>query len=887
VFRATGVVKRWLLSPHLLPRCARLTPMTTHTILFLAANSFRADPFAFEQEASAIDYALHRSQRHESFELIWATTPLRELRELRYRQPTVVHFSGHNRHADIRTTDRPQRNVISYPDTGTGGLYLEDEDGSSRLVSGIELGRMFSVVGASLRLVMLSGCDSEPLAAALADHVDYVVGTSEALPDRAVRSFALAFYAGLAEHESVQAAYARARAAHAAYGFRNADLSRLLVRDGVDASQPWFAFSAEPGARSGRIRSDGNEERGLGQPASKGMPDEDPPDPAPRPMPPAAKAGTVPTASPSSWAEFFSPRAPRKPLHEPHEAGRSVDIALHRSGFASELARDDDDPTHVQPTTRLGARRHYKLLVQIGAALDDTLFAAPPPSIDPLLPPSADGHRLEVTVFAIDFALTGTATRELWLPNTGPTKVVVFSVRAPDRPGPARLRIVISHDGHALQSFIVTAQIAHTEEVAPTRALNATLEYAATRQFANLAALRKRDATAVINDDPVGGHSITLKRGETTGTFTFSDDQIRTASTAVRAILEDAARAPSFDEPPPRPGTPAYATRAADHDAAIRKLAALGANLHLALFDHADRGGKQLIQALMSATEQRLQLIHVARSLVIPWAVLYDGWIPDDLDTSRLPVCHGALADGSSCAHTEASELICVRRFWGLRHDLELVLGSSIPRDAVTRFRVPSDRPPLRVLHGRTMQDATFMPDTYTSLMYQPGVPVWEHDVYTLFEGDQRPAILVAMGHFSSGAPVPGTLVHAIDLVPKPLTNIGVTKQTRSLGDWAFPHSIVLLMACSSAAVAADALTGMIDAFGSAGAAAIIGTESTVFPRLSGRAAASLYRGLVDTGGQLAGALRALRWELMRDATPLAFAFTAYGNADLAREDAP
>jgi hypothetical protein len=564
---------------------------------------------------------------------------------------------------------------------------------------------------------------------------------------------------------------------------------------------------------------------------------------------------------------------------------RSVDIELRRA-VGPGVPHDPRAPDIVAATTRLGAGRRYALCVQIGRVLPGSLFRGRPPALDRLLPPSAAGHHLDVTVFALDFALASPGVQRLWLPRLGGTELVRFLLDAPARPGPARCRVVVSHGDHALQVFVVTAQIAAREERAAEPVLVAALEHAATRRFDNLALLRPRAATAVVNDDPLGSHSITLKRGDRTGTFRFGDDQIRAASAAVRRVLEDAARSGQFDEPPPAAGSDAHAARVAAHHAVIRTLAALGANLQLALFDHADPGGRQLLGELLRGADQRLQLIHVARSLVIPWSTLYDGWVPDDLDTSRLEVCDGVTGDGAACGHGADERLVCMRRFWGLRHDVELMLGSAEARDAITSFQIPADRPPLRVLHGRTLQRATFMPAPYVSLLYRPGVPVWDHDVYTLLEPELRPAIVVAMGHFSLTTPVPGATVHAIDLIPAALTNIGVSKQALRLGDWEWPRSIVLLLACSSAVTAADALTGMIDAFAGAGAAAIIGTETTVFPRLSARAACSIVDHLVHGRATLASALRTLRWELVRDASPLGFSFTAYGNADLTREQA-
>lgn len=624
----------------------------------------------------------------------------------------------------------------------------------------------------------------------------------------------------------------------------------------------------------------GLENTGVGRPSRMPISDDGPPPPSDARGP--SVIGVVHGKPPSP--DDVEPPKPT-PIVEP-APGRSVGIVLHRRGFKSELPGEAHEPTRVRHTTRLAAGRAYQLRVQIGPLRDDSLIEVAPPSIDGLVPARPDGNTLEVAVFGLDFAVTSKhAVRALWLPATGASQVLEFNLTAPAKAGPARLRVMVSHADHLLQSFVVSAEIAHGEERAPARTVIAKLEHSATRRFDNLAALRPRAATAVINDDPSGDHSITLKRGDATCTFAFTDAQVRAAAERVRALLEQAVHAPAFEEPPPLRTSDAFGARVAAYKEQIRTLAVYGKQLYLALSSKTNAAGRELLRELAKLPDQRLQLVHVTRSLVIPWATIYDGWLPRDLKVAGLDVCLGPPEGGPPCGHDGTEQLICVTRFWGMRHYLELQLGDPRKVDAITTFQAPPDRRQLRILQGKRLRDEHFLPDDYTKLLAQPDV-AWNGDVYDLLAAAKRPAVFVAMGHFSIEEPAPGSHVHTIDLVPETLTDTGVSQLVIEEGDWKDPHSIVLLMACSSAVAASDALIGMIDAFASAGAAAIIGTESTVYPRLSARAACLLYQQLVDGNGKLAEAMRALRWTLARDATPLAFTFTAYGNADLAREDA-
>jgi hypothetical protein len=228
-----------------------------HTILFLAANPVGTDRVALDRDARAIQVELERSGFRDRFELVtrWAAEPLDLLRELRKLKPTVVHFSGHGtagvaRHARRR---RPRRDVDIKPGHSGGdprsGLFFQGPDGGPLLVSTEALEATFGAAGSSVQLIVLSACYSELNAQALLRHVGCVVGMGGAIADDAARSFAIGFYGGLGERESIAAAYAQGCAAIRLQGLANRP--KLAVRAGIDAGKLVLAAHA-PDRADGR-----------------------------------------------------------------------------------------------------------------------------------------------------------------------------------------------------------------------------------------------------------------------------------------------------------------------------------------------------------------------------------------------------------------------------------------------------------------------------------------------------------------------------------------------------------------------------------------------------------------------------------------------------------
>jgi hypothetical protein len=227
------------------PELPAQRPLMKHTILFLAANPLGTDRIALDREARAIQVELERSGFRDRFELVtrWAAEPLDLLRELRKLKPTVVHFSDHGTAgvAGHAFGPEPHRDVDIEPGHSGGdprpGLFFQGPDGGPQLVSTDALEVTFGAAGSSVQLIVLSACYSELNAQTLLRHVDCVVGVSGAIAADAARSFAIGFYGGFGERESIAAAYAQGCAAISLQGLSDRDRPKLAVRAGIDAGK--------------------------------------------------------------------------------------------------------------------------------------------------------------------------------------------------------------------------------------------------------------------------------------------------------------------------------------------------------------------------------------------------------------------------------------------------------------------------------------------------------------------------------------------------------------------------------------------------------------------------------------------------------------------------
>lgn len=158
-------------------------------ILILAANPKGTTQLRLDQEAREIESALERAKERDQFDIktksAVRTTDVRQA--MLDFKPQIVHFSGHG--------------------AGDEGLLWENDLGQKHLVNAEALAGFFKLFANRVECVVLNACYSEIQAEAIAQYIDYVIGMSQAIGDRAAIEFAVSFYDALGAGESIEFAY--------------------------------------------------------------------------------------------------------------------------------------------------------------------------------------------------------------------------------------------------------------------------------------------------------------------------------------------------------------------------------------------------------------------------------------------------------------------------------------------------------------------------------------------------------------------------------------------------------------------------------------------------------------------------------------------------------
>jgi hypothetical protein len=153
-------------------------------LLILASNPRR--DLNLDREISDLINAV---QRLGEFEVaLGLGVRAQELQEkLAEHSPRFVHFCGHG--------------------AGEKGLVFQDEDGREQIVSTEILTRIFKNFSDEIDCTVLNACDSQHQADEIAKHIDYVVGMSQPILDKAAHLFSNGFYKGLGTGKSIEQAY--------------------------------------------------------------------------------------------------------------------------------------------------------------------------------------------------------------------------------------------------------------------------------------------------------------------------------------------------------------------------------------------------------------------------------------------------------------------------------------------------------------------------------------------------------------------------------------------------------------------------------------------------------------------------------------------------------
>lgn len=227
-------------------------------ILFLGANGRDTTRLRLGTEVRDIRRELETAGAPEAFHITaeLAVRPADLQRLLLLHEPHLIHFSGHGLNPDpdktTTTNGGPTTREFAPSETSsvegfTGGLLLENDTGAAVAVRPDVFADLLAIVkrDVPLRCVVLNACFSAAQAAAIAEHVDCVIGTTRAIEDDSAIAFATAFYRAISHGKSIGTAFDLGRNEIGLRGLPGQDVLRLYLRSGVKPDRVFLQNEAK------------------------------------------------------------------------------------------------------------------------------------------------------------------------------------------------------------------------------------------------------------------------------------------------------------------------------------------------------------------------------------------------------------------------------------------------------------------------------------------------------------------------------------------------------------------------------------------------------------------------------------------------------------------
>jgi uncharacterized protein YjbI with pentapeptide repeats len=208
-------------------------------ILLLSANPRGTSTLRLDEEMREIKEGLRRSEHREKYKIDTAEA-------VRYRdisraildyKPNIVHFSGHGTGSQRRGPEPDRdRKLSPFPEDAaeSEGLVFEDETGQAKLVDAEALAGLFQLFADQIECIVLNACYSEVQAQEIVQHINYVIGMSQAIGDRAAIEFAVGFYDALGAGRPVEFAYRLGCSVMRMAGIRENLTPQLLTKNHVE-----------------------------------------------------------------------------------------------------------------------------------------------------------------------------------------------------------------------------------------------------------------------------------------------------------------------------------------------------------------------------------------------------------------------------------------------------------------------------------------------------------------------------------------------------------------------------------------------------------------------------------------------------------------------------
>jgi formylglycine-generating enzyme required for sulfatase activity len=170
-------------------------------ILFLGANPTNTSRLKLGHEVSAIERTIRSARIHIELQQSWEIGTAELQDSLLRHKPDIVHLSAHGSPGGRLMLEEDALRKVTMSNA-SAPVVAPFEEESVRA-----LGRLFGAARERIRCVVLNACYSEAQARAIAEHIDYVIGMTDAIRDDSAIRFARAFYNAIGYSQSFRTAF--------------------------------------------------------------------------------------------------------------------------------------------------------------------------------------------------------------------------------------------------------------------------------------------------------------------------------------------------------------------------------------------------------------------------------------------------------------------------------------------------------------------------------------------------------------------------------------------------------------------------------------------------------------------------------------------------------
>ncbi|MEM7761024.1 MAG: tetratricopeptide repeat protein, partial [Cyanobacteria bacterium P01_A01_bin.40] len=184
--------------------------MTTKILVF-SSNPLDTKQLGLRREFRYIEEARKDSKNKHKFTVlrVVAATVNDLQREIMEEKPRIVHFCGHG--------------------LGEKGLVWETQLGQRQPIGTQALAGLFELLANRVECVIFNACYSQTQAAAIEQHINYVIGTKQAIRDDAAIAFSRGFYTALFSGKPIEDAYEFGKSQIQLQFYNHKDRERKLV----------------------------------------------------------------------------------------------------------------------------------------------------------------------------------------------------------------------------------------------------------------------------------------------------------------------------------------------------------------------------------------------------------------------------------------------------------------------------------------------------------------------------------------------------------------------------------------------------------------------------------------------------------------------------------